>query len=100
MITSPFIRFGKDTNAIFNIAHIVSVEPVTTLITEENREFVNSINDGTAVHAIKVTTIRGSIEYALKTKAIRDATYQKITAILSPFVLDQVDVEQSPAATE
>jgi hypothetical protein len=93
MITSSFIRFGKDTNAILNIAHIVSVEPVTTIITEENREFVNPMNDGVAVYAIKVTTLRGSIEYALKTEARRDATYKKITAILSPFVLDQVEVE-------
>jgi hypothetical protein len=75
MITSPFIRFGKDTNAIYNIAHIVSVEPVT------------------AVHAIKVTTIRGSIEYALKTKEIRDATYKKITAILAPYVVEQAEAE-------
>ena len=91
MITSPFIRFGKDTNAIYNIAHIVSVEPVTITITDENREFVNPMNDGIAVYAIKVTTLRGSAQYALKTEAIRDATYKKITGILAPFVVEPAE---------
>lgn len=99
MTTSTFIRFGEKAEHIFNIAQINAIWKETQTLTEHElslpayKEFPLHGEKRNIAYGICIRTIDPKpMCYIYLTEAVRDASFEKIAAVLEPLVINKAEL--------
>lgn len=99
MVTSQFIRCGKDSNVVFNVSYIASIYKQQTSVTTNNLHYFEDLSfplaaGDTVYHITFVTAGRSIQEQNLyyETEAMCNAMFEQIMQSINPLVISQPDL--------
>lgn len=96
MLTPEFIRFGKDSNAVFRFSQIAAVSIHDKELNDINRnqyqQFLEN-KEAVVAYLVQISMIggHGSIDYVYEEKEKRDDMFGRIVASLSPHLITRHD---------